>query len=562
MGVPESIRRVPGPKNTVVTDSGRDGPFRYAVRERKGSVYSEGKSRPVNGKVIGHITGGIYVPLVAPLKAEPQVLSRGTAALVRDVSADFMEDLLKCLNLSEAMTVYLAALIKVLRPHVREGRFVTEYRGCFLSHWYPGVALSRNTLQDLFMRLGMNTDVRQRFFKMRMDRVCKEHHIAIDGTLKQDSSTVNSLSAWSRKSRVRGVQDISVLYAYDIEKREPVCSEVFQGNSIDALSFSAFIRDNDIRKGIIVADRGFPPSALKDELSERPELHFLIPLKRNDKRIAALNLTAWDTQLYDIDGEIVCRKTEHDKHFYYAFKDNRRAGAESRSFLSHSRTAHGFNAELYAKKSAVFGLIVFESDLSMTCDEAWKCYAERWFLETVFRAYKNCTQLETTNSQTDFTVRGEEFVNFIASAVTSRVVERLEKAGLLDDSTYADIMEDLARVRRSVSAPDSLPSRDDRYWDQNPILETLDALEKLGLCAPTERTAPKRKPGRPRKTPETGEIAAPKRKPGRPRIHPPKDPAAPKRGRGRPRKNPVIVDYPRRPCGRPKKAVSESQTDR
>ena len=37
---------------------------------------------------------------------------------------------------------------------------------------------------------------------------------------------------------------------------EPVCAEVFPGNSVDASSYPAFIRDNDIRKGIIVADKG------------------------------------------------------------------------------------------------------------------------------------------------------------------------------------------------------------------------------------------------------------------------------------------------------------------
>ena len=40
-----------------------------------------------------------------------------------------------------------------------------------------------------------------------------------------------------------------MLYAYDIEAMEPICAEVFPGNSIDASSYAAFIRDNDIRRG-------------------------------------------------------------------------------------------------------------------------------------------------------------------------------------------------------------------------------------------------------------------------------------------------------------------------
>ncbi|MDR1314179.1 MAG: transposase, partial [Deltaproteobacteria bacterium] len=113
-----------------------------------------------------------------------------------------------------------------------------------------------------------------------------DHHVAIDGTLKQDTSKINDLSAFSCKARVKGCQEISVLYAYDIELMEPICAQIFPGNSIGASSYPEFVRDNNIKKGIIVADKGFPPSNIEDVLKERPELHFLTPIKRNDKRIA------------------------------------------------------------------------------------------------------------------------------------------------------------------------------------------------------------------------------------------------------------------------------------
>lgn len=61
---------------------------------------------------------------------------------------------------------------------------------------------------------------------------------------------------------------------------EPVCAEVFPGNSIDASSYAAFIRDNDIRRGIIVSDKGFPPRQIRKELEERPDLHFLNSIKK------------------------------------------------------------------------------------------------------------------------------------------------------------------------------------------------------------------------------------------------------------------------------------------
>ncbi|MCD8396723.1 MAG: hypothetical protein LUD12_06015 [Lachnospiraceae bacterium] len=53
MAVPENIRKVPRPVNTIVEDNGREGPNRYSVRERTSIKYvAGGNPQPRNGKVI------------------------------------------------------------------------------------------------------------------------------------------------------------------------------------------------------------------------------------------------------------------------------------------------------------------------------------------------------------------------------------------------------------------------------------------------------------------------------------------------------------------------------
>ena len=95
MPVPEQIRRVERPKNTVVYDNGKDGPRRYAVRERKAVKYIPGGNpQPQNGKVIGHIIGDSFVPLNGTPDASADMLSYGASALVKSVSQDILDDLL------------------------------------------------------------------------------------------------------------------------------------------------------------------------------------------------------------------------------------------------------------------------------------------------------------------------------------------------------------------------------------------------------------------------------------------------------------------------------------
>ena len=65
MPVPADIREVPRPVNTIVDDNGRDGPKRYAVRQRASSKYvSGGNPQPCKGKVISHIVDHKFVPVV------------------------------------------------------------------------------------------------------------------------------------------------------------------------------------------------------------------------------------------------------------------------------------------------------------------------------------------------------------------------------------------------------------------------------------------------------------------------------------------------------------------
>ena len=313
MAVPSEIRAVLRPKNTVVEDSGRDGPKRYSVRERSYTKYVVGGNpQPHNGKVVGHIIDMKYVPLNDPAEkaAIPDMLSYGASALVKSVTKDLKEDLLRVYDPSDVYAMMSLATLKVIKPAITASRASTHYNRTFVCKDYPGAAMSQNSIGKLLQRIGMNGSKRKEFYKLRMAATAADHHIAIDGTLKQDNSVVNDLSAYSRKARVRGCSEVSVLYAYDIEAMEPICAEVFPGNSIDTGSYPAFIRDNDIRRGIIVADKGFPPSKIQDELKERPDLHFLTPIKRNDARIKDNGMLSFEGVLAGVEGHIVYRKAQ------------------------------------------------------------------------------------------------------------------------------------------------------------------------------------------------------------------------------------------------------------
>mgnify|MGYP004447602403 FL=1 len=521
MAVPADIRAVPRPVNTIVDDSGREGPKRYSVRQRTSVKYvAGGNPQPRNGKVIGHIIDYKYVPIEGETEnhrfSEPDMLSYGSSALVKSLTNDLFHDLLDVYDPSDVYAMMSIATLKVIKPSVTANRMSTHYSRTFVCRDYPGAAMSKNSISKLYQRIGMDGSKRRKFYQLRLAQVASDHHIAIDGTLKQDTSTVNDLSAYSYKARTRGCSEVSVLYAYDIERMEPLCAEVFPGNSIDASSYPAFIRDNDIRRGIIVADKGFPPSKIKAELSERPDLHFLTPIKRNDVRIQDNDMLSFEGVLEGVNGHIVYKKKQiKGGRFLYAYKDTQKASKEESSYLANAEKKGTFSPEKYAVKKERFGVIVLESDQDMEPRTAYLCYDDRWLLELVFNKYKSDECLDHTDVQGDFSVIGSEFVNFLATVATCRIVRKATQAGLLSKMTYAELMDDLSSAWRKTDAPTE-PSADDGYWVHT-LLGVHEELEALGLSKPIPKPEPKKRGRKPK----------------------PKDPAdqKPKRPRGRPRKD-------------------------
>ncbi|MGN9072899.1 transposase, partial [Anaerobiospirillum succiniciproducens] len=110
----------------------------------------------------------------------------------------------------------------------------------------------------------------------------ESQNIFIDGVLKQDTGN-NDLSRDSAKTHLKGHKEISVIYAYSHDMQEVICSKAYQGNMLDSKAFRDFIKSNNVTKGVLVCDKGFPVSKIRDLLEQYPDLHYISPYRRNAK---------------------------------------------------------------------------------------------------------------------------------------------------------------------------------------------------------------------------------------------------------------------------------------
>jgi hypothetical protein len=152
-----------------------------------------------------------------------------------------------------------------------------------------------------------------------------------------------------------------------------------------------------------------------------------------------------------------------------------------------------------------FGTITFLSDQDLEPLQVYMCYKTRWQIELVFKSYKTDIELTTTGVHGDFSVYGKEFINFISTLITTRIIKKEHEAGLLDRMSYGDILEDLNDAWRMTGAPISAKSNDG-YW-VNVLPSVIEILEKLGLSEPSPKPEPKKawtsKKGKRRKTKAT-----------------------------------------------------------
>lgn len=453
MPIPKEILSVPRPKNTVVVAYGKHKHL-YAVRQRTGCRYVGGRHLPVTGPTIGHIVDGQYVALSDRAhsgddSSSAELKDWANIVLCDRLFSDIIRELTTVYNHADAMKIYCIAILRVCHPGIEDDGLKETYETSFLSVLYPGVALSKSTVCRLLPTLGKTVTRIIRFMRNRVAAVPVDHHLLIAGTLKSNDSKVNSLSDFSRETSPTRGRALSVIYAFDLDAMEPICSEFFPGDMSDDVAYEAFLEDNEVTRGIIVADKGFPESAVHRHIEANPSLHYLNPLERDSELIPRHNMLDFTGILPGYDG-IIFRKekcTETDR-WLYSFRDGSMAAEEEQKWLRRAGENGDYSLDTLREKQREFGTIVLESGPDLPAQTVYKAYKKRREIDLGMRFYKSACQYDEERVQDDYSVIGSEFCDFLATLLTFRLLKAFDQAHLLKSRTYKQLMSVLARAKK------------------------------------------------------------------------------------------------------------------
>lgn len=470
MPVPKEILAVERPKNTIVKKSGEH----WLVIKRTCRRVN-GRNLPVNLGTIGEIVNGAYVEKrKEPRKKRIDIKDFGEVALCDMFGRDLVQDLSDVWDTKDGIRLYVMALLRAAYGDIKNRDLQTQYETSFASEMYPGVHLSENTVGEFLEKIGRAYSLIVEFMRGRVQKFLGKR-IAIDGMLKDYNSTQSTLSEFSRKGAKKGSRDISLMYAYDLETKEPVAAKPYAGNMLDQTSIHDFIREYAVNDALMVFDKGFYTNGLVESVMNEKGLSYLVPLKSDSKIIANYGMDNPTEPLSGYtDGTILCKTCRMKNGDYlYSFRDPWITAEQDVCYIKKNLKKKAFDGGRYADKRNMFGVVVFRSKTKMTPLTAYEAYAQRWEIETLFNLYKNIVDRGEVNVHGDYRLYGTELVNFLTTIIASRVKSHIVRKGLNRDYSYKQIFNYLSKYKKV---------RTSEKWETPTMLKYISQMiENLGI---------------------------------------------------------------------------------
>ena len=460
MGVPQEIRAVPRPKNTVVTDTGGKGPLRYCVRARTKAVRTAKGFQPRNGKVIGHIVDGAFVPVSSRMKAKER-RTLGCALLVADLGSDLRARLAAHLGDKDADIVLALASLDILHPDLGEDLRAAQYKASLASLVFPGLDLSEKSIHALYTKIG----------KKGADELFRSLGQANGSDtssylLLMPMECPATLAAFGKDACKDNGPGLCLALQDGDTGFEPV-----YGRLLD-------MKGESLPGAATCCDTGctlFTASEASSEslrfLARERGLHYLVPVKWDDKLCKKLSFD----DLEVVDGaDTPCRKKRSpDDEYLYAFAGSPAAPAKQ----AQSQT----QGKKKKNKKARENVRVFRSDvdLPLSCIPALAHEEALWqrILAHLAPLLLSACSLKERERE------GAGLVFLVTALVLRRIVQRAHDTGLLGKTHMGRILAALGLLQCHVEKgePDSWSCSDFR-----PALscETASMLQKLGFTLP------------------------------------------------------------------------------
>jgi len=419
------------------------------------SVWDKQKNKPkkITGKCLGSISeeNGFkpsknrFDTTALELPLNPKVF--GAFYLFQALSIDWIKPLKKYFPdyWKQIICIVYSRLFK--KSPIKNMNFF--YEQSFYSEYFKDIAFSDKTISKILSNIGQNEGFTEAFMR---EFISDEQFVMIDATpIFTKSRNINEARLGYNNKKQWDTQ-VNLLYLYSSASSMPIFYKLSPGDIREVKTFEIALLSAGIKDVIIVGDKGFT-SRLNLDIIEFNELHYILPLRRNDSFI-------------DYSDVKISKSTEKkyfkfkDRYIWYAEKsidDNRRVTifldeqlrvSEEQDYLNRiEKHPEQYTIEGFAEKQITMGTIAIIDNLpKKSPKEIYQTYKSRCEIEQMFDVFKNELQADKTYMHSIESLRGWMFINHLAIVAYYKLYIMLQKSSLLDKYSVKDLLEHLYHI--------------------------------------------------------------------------------------------------------------------
>ncbi len=414
---------------------------------RVSSVYDPGKkrARKISGEYIGKITRSGIVRATRRSSAPRSVFEYGNARLLYDLSSGIMEGLRA--HFPYAWREILAMSIVRSIRHAPMKYMDAGWEKLYLSTEMDA-SMSPSVLSSTLKSIGKDWESQRSFFRGLMKR---------GDTILFDLSSIfsngeNLLLAERGYNRHRiNIRQINFAMAFSRNEFIPTVLKPLPGSVRDVKSLNSFLKEFDVRKSILVLDRGFFSYGNVERFFSEG-IDFIQPLSRVSKVIdysvplkSALTYRERGIRYTRIDVTERMKKLislkEDQRVFLYLYEDVKLRGEEESNLIILMK-----NGRIKGYDPARLGKVSILSSLMIDGESLYSIYKSREDVEQSFDAMKNELEEDKTYLQDDESIWGYFFVTFISLYQYYRVLSLIRSKDLVGRLSVNEVLLQLSRI--------------------------------------------------------------------------------------------------------------------
>ena len=397
------------------------------VKKIKGSYYvynyknikTNGKWKIKMGECIGSIredTG--FIPNASYVFEDRiSVYEYGQYYLVHEAAASVLESLKLFFNNEDAIRIYLISIIFYINGMDGISSLEDYYDQSYFCLKYPSVSLSYYKAKQLLDALGRREDKKKGFLEYLIDL---SDEMAIDGHDFVSYSKLDDLSQYGNKYHKTGNRQYNMISAYDINTHTPVFAKMFSGSLLDKTSIKDVLKAFNIKGKLLIMDAGFY-SADNIKLFEEGN-SYIIPLSENlndyKKYVDTIDYSSsFIYKAYRKSDPVFYREYDLESKRIIVYKNMSINALEADDYQGKIGIDDNYTNEEYERLKDRFGIIILQTNTSLSPEEVYYKYKSRWSIETFYDTLKNKIDFDALNQQSYYILEGLCFISVIIGLI-------------------------------------------------------------------------------------------------------------------------------------------------